>query len=155
PIDLVAVVDFGNNKTYQVVKPEGKPRPGSMDQPIVKTDEVPPSGEKGLSLFTQRRGMAETLVQFSVKRHASETRSVLTFKAKGNHYMDLLAVEAVDTDQKKWVTFVPISLDWQDYIVSFADFVPDGWNSDKGVYPLLDPAKVSSLSMGVNLMAVW
>src|SRR5690606_34522576 len=36
-----------------------------------------------------------------------------------------------------------------------ADFVPQGWTSAGEEYPLLNPARVDSLSMGANLATVW
>src|SRR5690606_17665461 len=79
----------------------------------------------------------------------------LTFKAKGNAYMDLLALEISDKAKNKWLTFVPLSQEWEEYSVSLADFIPQGWKSGGEMYPLLTPARVDSLAMGANLVTVW
>ncbi|NGM63048.1 hypothetical protein G5B30_14140 [Sphingobacterium sp. SGG-5] len=155
PIRPVPVVDFSSSKNYKILKPLRKPRLGSMEKPVIQVVDVPSSKDKGLSFSTKERGMADTYVQFAVAQHASSTKSVLTFNAKGNHYMDLLALEIKDKDKNRWLTFVPLSLEWKEYTVSLADFLPEGWKSEGTMYPLLEPAQVDSLAIGANLATVW
>src|SRR5690606_34911575 len=116
---------------------------------------LPSGGGKGLTFSTKERGMADIYAHFSVAARASAARSVLTFKAKGNAYMDLLALEISDKDKNKWLTFVPLSQEWEEYAVSLADFIPAGWKSEGEMYPLLHPAQIDSLAMGANLATVW
>lgn len=155
PIHPVAVVDFSNSNDFKIIEPARKPRLASMEQPVIQSIDLPSGTTKGLTFYTKERGMRDVYTQFSIAAESSAVRSVLTFKAKGNHYMDLLALEIKDRDHQRWMAFVPLSLDWENYTLSLADFVPQGWKSAEEMYPLLDPAKVDSLSMGTNLVTVW
>ena len=155
PANPVAVVDFANSSDYRIIEPPRTPRLASMDKPVIQTVDLPNSTGKGLEFATEKRGMRDIYAQFSIAKEAAPKRSVLTFKAKGNHYMDLLSLQIKDRDNKKWITFVPLSLDWEDYIVSLADFIPEGWDAADKAYPLLDPSRIDSLAMGTNLMTVW
>src|SRR5690606_23915209 len=121
----------------------------------VQTVALPSGTDIGLQLATTERGMPDATVQFSIKENAAASRSILTFQAKGNHYMNLLFLEIKDIDGKKWLSFVPLSAEWETYTLTFADFIPENWSDPQIMYPLLDPSKVDSLSMGANLMTVW
>lgn len=155
PVNPVVVVDFKNIDDYQIIEPSRTPRLASMDKPAIQIVDLPNSTGKGLEFATEKRGMRDIYAQFSIVKEAAPNRSVLTFKAKGNHYMDLLSLQIKDRDNKKWITFVPLSLDWGDYTVSLADFIPEGWDAADMEYPLLDPSGIDSLAMGTNLMTVW
>ncbi|MBD1422813.1 hypothetical protein H8B21_14650 [Sphingobacterium chuzhouense] len=155
PIKPVVAVDFGNSNNYQIIEPPRKPRLASMEKPAIQTVNLPNSMGKGLEFSTKEKGMRDVYAQFSIAAQSAASRSVLAFKAKGNHYMDLLSLQIKDRDNKKWITFVPLTLDWEEYTVSLADFIPEGWNASEEMYPLLDPNRVDSLAMGANLMTVW
>ena len=99
--------------------------------------------------------MSDVMVQFSVKDMAAASRTVLSFKARGNHYMDLLALEIKDQDGHKWLSFVPISKNWDTYALSLADFIPENSSDPANPYPLLQPEKIDSLALGTNLLTVW
>src|SRR5690606_25625586 len=96
PVNPVVVVDFKNIDDYQIIEPPRTPRLASMDKPTIQTVDLPNSTGKGLEFATEKRGMRDIYAQFSIVKEATPKRSVLTFKAKGNHYMDLLSLQIKD-----------------------------------------------------------
>lgn len=150
----VSIVNLQNQSSYKVVKLERKTKALSLDQPTIRvgTDD---KGRSALEIFTANRGMADYMVEIPLTDKKSANRSVITFSAKGNPYMDLLALEILDSDNTKWYGFVPLSSTWEDYSISLADFIPENWSDAQEEYPLLNPDKVVTLWMGVNLLTVW
>ena len=154
PVNPVSVVDFTNQSSYSVVRQVRKERALSLDEPIIRigTDTL---GNNAFEMFTVRRAMPDYMVSISVVDKKAPDRSVVVFSAKGNAYMDLLALEIVDSDNQKWFSFVPLTNEWANYAVSMADFIPENWSDAQTAYPLLDPDKVQTLYLGVNLMTLW
>lgn len=154
PVNPVPIVDFANQQSYSVVKQERKERALSLDEPTIRVgkDDM---GNNALEIFTVVRAMPDYMAKISIADKKSATRSVITFSAKGNAYMDLLALEIVDMDNVKWFAFVPLSYQWENYAISMADFIPENWSDAQTSYPLLDPNKVETLYLGVNLMTLW
>lgn len=154
PINPVSVVDFANQSAYSVVKQVRKEKALSLDEPTIRVGKDT-LGNNALEIFTVVRAMPDYMASISIKDKRSSLRNVVTFSAKGNSYMDLLALEIVDSENVKWFAFVPISHEWESYAVSMADFIPGNWNNAQTAYPLLDPNKVETLYLGVNLMTLW
>lgn len=154
PVSPVAVVDFAAQKSYSVIKQQRKVKLLSLDEPTIRIGKDT-MGNNALEMFTAKRAMPDYMAKVSLTEKRSSSRSVVVLSAKGNSYMDLLAVEIVDVDNVKWYAFVPLSCRWEDYAISMADFIPESWNNSKTAYPLLDPAKVKTLYLGVNLTTVW
>lgn len=154
PVHSVPLADFSDPGAYKIFTPEGTPRVASMDKPMIRTVDVPGTGSKGLTFTTEKRGMADVYVRVSLRQAASPERSVLSFHARGNAFMDLLALRIKDLHGQVWLSFVPITPEWKNYSISLADFIPEGW-SNQSNYPLLNPGEVDSLALGVNLRTVW
>jgi|LSQX01.3.fsa_nt_gb hypothetical protein len=154
PHNPVSIVDFSSQDSYVLEKMVRKTRALSLDEPTIRVG-MDNEGEKALELFTSNRAMPDYMAKISLKDKKSVSRSVVTFTAKGNSYMDLLALEILDSDNVKWYGFVPISSTWEKYAISMADFIPENWSDTQGEYSLLDPNKVETLWIGVNLTTVW
>lgn len=154
PVNPTPVVDFANQSAYTVVKQVRRERALSLDEPTIRVGKDT-LGNDALEIFTVVRAMPDYMARISIKEKRSSLRNVVTFSAKGNSYMDLLALEIVDSDSQKWFAFVPLSQQWENYAVSMADFIPENWSNGQTAYPLLDPAKVETLFLGVNLMTLW
>ncbi|WP_353136310.1 hypothetical protein [Pseudopedobacter sp.] len=140
-------------KDFEIVWPERDFKIASVDKPEIKTYECATC--KTISFETKNRGMRDVLLGLSVKNKASKTKNTLNFRAKGSHFMDLLALEIKDTKGKKWYSFLPVSPDWETYSVSLADFIPENWSNGAQAYPLLDPSTADSLYIGLNSSTVW
>lgn len=149
----VSIVDFGNSGTYNIVKQTRKFQPRNLEEPAISTNTV--EGMKTFQMSTKEKGMGDYMVEVPVKDRVSQDLSLLTFKAKGNEYMDVLGLEVVDSKGKKWFSFVKISPEWESYAISFADFIPEGWKNTMMAYPLLKPENISKVYLGVNTRSVW
>lgn len=154
PQGSVSVVDFSNANSYSIVDQPRKVASASVETPTIRVGKDP-SGHDALEIFTSERGMSNYMARIPVSSKRTANRSVITFSAKGNSYVDLLALEIVDSNNARWYAFVPVTNNWQDYSVSMADFIPENWKDSQGEYPLLDPQKVETLFIGVNLMTIW
>lgn len=154
PEKAVNVVDMNRQGSYRWVKPVRTRPNASVDQEKM-TGTVDPWGNAAVEVATPRRGMRDVMLHANIAPFAGSRRSVLCFNARGNAYMDLLAVEVVDREQRKWYGFVPLDTVWKQVALSFADLVPEGYNNKETPYPLLDPAAVRAISIGTNMMTVW
>lgn len=154
PVLPVSLVNFEQPETYTVVHPQRKMKFGSLEKERI---EVISSGsnKKALEFSTKHRGMRDVMLETSLKGKRSSFRSVITFRAKGNAYMDLMALEILDVQGRKWYNFTSITPEWKEYAVSLADFIPENWTNENDAYPLLRPENIDTLRMGVNLITVW
>lgn len=150
-INAVSVATFDDD--YDIIWPKRKVAPGSVDKPEIKN--ILSDGRKGLQFVTKKRGMRDVMLRVPLKGKASNKRNVVRFKAKGSHFMDLMALEVTDAQGKKWYSFAPLEKEWKEYHVSFADFIPEGWSDENKPYPLLNPEQIDSIAMGINTMTVW
>jgi len=154
PHTPILVANLSNQDSYSIEKRERKTKALSLDEPTIRVGEDD-TGNNALELFTSNRAMPNYMAKFALQSIRSSQRSVITFTAKGNSYMDLLALEILDSDNIRWYAFVPITSDWKKYAISMADFIPENWSDGQNEYSLLDPNKVETLCVGVNLMTVW
>lgn len=151
PTNPISVTSLIND--YNIIWPKRKIATTSVEKPEIKSISF--NGKIALQLSTKNKAMPNVMVQFSVKNKVSESRTVLSFKAKGSHFMDLLALEIVDTKGKKWYNFVPLSITWQTFNVSLADFIPESWSHSDKPYNLLNPTTIDSIAIGTNMMTLW
>lgn len=153
PISPVPLGDFAREETFRLFNPQ---RPGSSlgEEPRVEKATAP-GGQAALRLRTFKRDMVNYLVEFNATAARAPQRNVLTFQAKGDAFMDLMALEATDTSGRKYFAFAPLSQQWDSYAVSLADFVPEGWKDALQPYPLLDPAKIQTIALGTNRWTLW
>jgi hypothetical protein len=135
----------------------GRPqRPGTPRGEAPKQETITgPDGKSALSFRTEERGMENFLVEFDAAAARSPKRTVLQFWAKGDSYLDLLAIEIRDTQGKRWLGFVPIGGEWRRYAISLADFLPEGWSNPDEPYPLLEPLTVATIGLGTNTSTLW
>lgn len=154
PQGSVSVVDFSNANSYSIVDQPRKVASASVETPTIRVGKDP-SGHDALEIFTSERGMSNYMARIPVSSKRTANRSVITFSAKGNSYVDLLALEIIDSNNAKWYAFVPVTNKWENYSVSMADFIPENWKDSQGEYPLLDPGKIETLFIGINLLTIW
>jgi len=154
PCNPVSIVDFDDQKTYKIIRQERKVKSGSLEKEKIRIITVD-GNKRALEFSTQDRGMHDVMVEIPVKEKCSSSNSVITFRAKGNSYMDLLSMEIIDAHGCKWYNFTSITSEWKEYAVSLADFIPENWKDKNGSYPLLNPDKIETLLLGVNLMTIW
>lgn len=140
-------------KDFEVVWPKRDFTIASVDKPEIKTYECATC--KTISFETKNRGMRDVLLGLKIKNKTSKLKNTLNFRAKGSHFMDLLALEIKDTKGKKWYSFLPVTPEWETYSVSLANFIPENWNNTNQAYPLLDPTTADSLYIGLNSSTVW
>ena len=152
PAMPVSLVSF--NKDFNIVYPKRKVVSGSLDKPTISKIDAG-NKKNGIQFLTKNRGMTDVMFGIALKHKRSEKKNVISFKAKGSHFMDLLALEIKDISGNKWYSFMPVSRQWEDYSVSFADFIPEGWQDASNPYPLLNPQHADSLYIGINTMTVW
>lgn len=161
PINPVALGRFDVSESveqgYEILHPQRSSvaRTRSPIEPTRVAPIVGPDGEAGLDLRTYLRGMGDIVVQFDASKVSSASRSVLQFWAKGDHYMDLLTLEVTDKTGGRWMAFQPLGHEWAQYSVSFADFMPDGWQDADKPWPLLDPAAIKTVSLGTHTRTLW
>ena len=120
-----------------------------------QTELSDPNGNPALRFHTETMGMDDTMVRFRAAKTRSAKRTVLTFSARGSNYAELLTLEIIDQDGGRWIHFVPVTGVWANYAVSLADFMPAGWSDAEIPYPLLDPAKIETIDIGINTLTVW
>ena len=93
PTRPVPLSRFDNPQGHRVVRPE---RPAARTAPLRESARVEsitgPDGKAALNFRTHIRGMEDFLVELDVAAVRSPRRSVLQFWAKGDSYMDLLAL---------------------------------------------------------------
>lgn len=153
PVKPVALGDFAQEKTYEIIRFTREERSGGEEPRIAKT--TAPNGAAALRLNTTQREMSNVKVQFSAVSQRNTRRKVLTFQAKGDAYMDLLALEATNTSGQKYFAFVPLSQRWEHYAISLADFIPEGWQDAQKPYPLLSPETLQTIALGTNHLTLW
>jgi hypothetical protein len=150
----VTLIDFKQRDSYQLIRQKRIRRFGSLEQEKTKVSYA--DGTRStLEIWTEKRAMHDVMLKIPLGNKPSPRRSVICFRAKGNAYMDLMALEITDRQGKRWYHFTPISGDWNEYEVSMADFIPEGWTDESRSYPLLRPEDAETLFVGVNLLTVW
>ena len=157
PIRPMPISRFATPDGYRVIQPERKSASRSVRRPeparVAKL--TGPDGRPALGFRTYLRGMDDFLVELDASAVRSAQRSVLAFWARGDSYMDLLAIEIRDTQRKRWFGFVPLGAAWKRHSISFADFLPEGWSNADEPYPLLKPESIVSIGLGTNLSTLW
>ena len=146
------LVNFAQKDTYKIFKPDGGKSYGEVPD-IQQTTDL--AGKPALRLHTSKRDMINIRIQLSTDSVRSAKRTVVTFTAKGDAYMDLMFLEATDSTGQKYFSFVPLSHQWQKYAISLADFIPENWNDATKPYPLIDPAKIETIALGSNRSTLW
>src|SRR5690606_11271501 len=124
------------------------------EQPVIQAI-TSDTGTSGLAFKTTQRGMPDILLHMRSEGEAIAGRTVLTLRARGNAYMDLLAVEVTDRAGRKWLGFIRLTRQWQSYHLSLDDLIPEGWREETGSYPLLDPKEIADITVGTNLLTIW
>jgi hypothetical protein len=152
PVHEIPLGDLSQKNRYTIVKPDGGKSNGEDPQIQEATD---PNGQPALRLTTFKRDMINIRIQFSAIATRSAKRTVVTFMAKGDAYMDLMYLEATDSTGQKYFSFVPLSHQWQKYAISLADFIPENWSDATKPYPLINPAKVETIALGTNRSTLW
>jgi len=152
PVRPVPVQQFTDPASYDVIS--SQIMTASAEPPRVEL-AAGPEGTQALRLRTYLRGMGKTMVTFSAVQPRSAERTLLTFQARGNAYADLLTVEITDIHRHRWMHFAPLSPQWQQHTISLADFIPEKWSDADKPYPLLSPAEIQTIAMGIDPKTVW
>lgn len=148
---------FATPPSHRIVRPERKApaRATTLREPARVETIAGPDGKPALGFRTYLRGMDDFLVEFDAAAVRSPQRRVLQFWAKGDSYMDLLALEIRDTQGKRWLGFAPLGDEWKRHAISLADFLPEGWDNPDEPYPLLKPETIATIGLGTNLATLW
>lgn len=152
-VPLARLADEGQ-RIVRVDRKRGE-RPMTRGERPQREKITGPDGWPAWLFQSRERGMEDFLVELDPKPVRSPRRNVLQFWAKGDAYMDLLAVEIRDDGGRTWHAFVPIGGEWKQYALSMADFLPEGWDRPDEPYPLLAPETIASVGLGTNLHTVW
>ena len=152
PYDARPLVDLSDTESYVVERDKRDLKAGSLETPKPVLIESP-EGTPAVELQTRRRSMPDMFLKVDAPRRLEDAYNVLTFRACGNAYVDLLALEIIDREGAKWLSFCAITPDWESYAVSLADFIPEGSTAEH--YEPLRPSQISRLFIGVNLKTIW
>ncbi len=156
PVRGVPVVDLADAAQYQVLQPNLRgPNARYVAEPVRISPTTTPEGRPALRFRTYLRGMNDTWLQLAANRVCAVPRTVLTFRARGDAYADLQAIEIVDTKGGRWLSFTPLGGVWRSHAVTLADFLPRGWSQPDPVPPLLNPADIATVSIGIDAATVW
>lgn len=149
PTNPVALGRFAAARDFRVVEtrvPREKPHRETI---------AGPDGKPALQFSTTLRGFDDFRVELDATALRARDRSVIEFWARGDAYMDLLALEILDNAGQRWLGFVPIGREWAKHAISLADFLPHGWAKPDEPYPLLPPETIVTVGLGPNLATLW
>ena len=152
PYDSEPIVDLTDPTSYIIERDKRDKKAGSLETPKPAPTETH-RGKPAVELRTLHRSMPDMFLKIDLPKRLDDTQNVLTFSACGNAYVDLLALEIIDRNGNRWLSFCSLTNEWADYAVSLADFIPEGNASNQ--YELLQPSEVSRLFMGSNLLTIW
>ena len=156
PVRGVSAVDLATPAASEVLQPKARgPNERYPVEPTRVSRTTAPGGDAAVAFRTYLRGMNDTFLRFPVASVRRADRTVLTFRARGDAYADLLALRIVDTHEREWLSFVPLAPGWRDHAVSLDDFVPRGWKDSAAPPPRLDPAAVATVSLGIDAATIW
>ncbi|MFA5688889.1 MAG: hypothetical protein WC959_07060 [Kiritimatiellales bacterium] len=128
---------------------------GSLEAATI-TKVVGPDGAPALNVKTLEKGMDSTMVSFPAKVSAlNPARNVLVIRAKGSTYAELLLLEICDRGGSRWISFLPVTSEWDSYAVTLADFMPEKWADAHKPYPLLNPEQIKTIGIGIHNSVTW
>lgn len=153
PADARRIIDFSGRKGWEVVNEKREKKARFTEMPAVSLINDP-WGSPAVELKTLKDCTKDCFIKVCFPTPLPEDRNVLTFRAKGNEWMDVLSLEARDNLGKVWVAFVPITTEWAEYALTFADFLPQGRQKDENYIPLT-PSRVTELMIGTNIQVIW
>src|SRR5688572_23731696 len=96
PAKAVSLGRFTTTKDYRIVRPQRADATGVSRETARNEVIHGPDGSSALRFQTTQRGFDNFLVELDATDVRSPTRTVLQFWAKGDSYMDLLALEIRD-----------------------------------------------------------
>ncbi|MGI6542671.1 MAG: hypothetical protein ACOX44_06410 [Limnochordia bacterium] len=141
------IVEFGSEQRgYYIMR--------GTEVPQVTYPEIPGMpGVRGIHLAS-RVGAGDVYLDIPMTAHRAADRSVLSFMARGDYEVEILFLRIRDSRGTDWVAFIDATPEWQQYQVSFADFVPvDAKKLAAG--ELLDPASILRLHIGFDPTILW
>jgi hypothetical protein len=156
PADAVALPQaVGDGYRLTVPERKGNARKQELSEPARLENLQTPDGRPALGFRTYLRGMTDFLAEFAAEDARSPRRTVLQFWARGDAFMDLLAIEIRDISGRRWFGFVPLGGQWQRHNISLADFLPEEWADSTKPNPLLQPGEIVTVALGTNMATVW
>lgn len=153
PASAVVVSRFDDASAVRIRE---QPRKVTNPEPLVRTTLQGPDGRPALGFATRTTGMENFLVEIDAAAARAPDRTVLRFWAKGDSYMDLLTVVIEDSSGRAWRGFVRLANgEWRQHALSLADCIPEGWKKPGDPYPLVAPAEIARIGLGVHRGTVW
>lgn len=153
PKNFAPIVNLADTLSYKI-EPDRREKKARFTE-IPRISRISdPSGDPAVELATAKWASKDIFLKIDLANPLPPTRTVLQLSAKGNAYMDLLALEIRDRSGKVWISFLPIEPDWARYEVSLADFIPQGRAKGED-YELLRPQDIASVWMGTNIKVIW
>jgi len=153
PVDPKAIVDFNDSSSFSHGHERREKAARFTENPAVNVIQDP-EGHPALEMKTTNWVSCDYFVKVDFSDPISDDRTVLTFNARGNEYMDMLSLEIKDKDNKTWIAFLPLTCEWQRYALSLADFLPLARKANEE-YALLKPSDVRQLLVGTNIKVIW
>ena len=153
PEDGRLLAHFTDHKDWDTAEERREKKARFTEEPavsVIRDDK----GNLAVEMKTEKDCSKDWFLIIPLKNGLQEDRTVLTFNAKGNEWMDVLSLEIMDDGGKTWIAFQPITCDWQPYALSLADFMPLARKSGEEYEPL-KPSSVRKILMGLNMKMIW
>ena len=112
-----------------------------------------PAGAPAWELHTSNLQAWATGLTPPVAQKLPADWSITRFRAKGDQHTPMLAIEWHETDGSRWKKLVPLTTQWQEYILFASDFAfwKDGSNIRRGgAGDQLQPEQAKRLMFGVS-----
>ena len=153
PEDNRHLAYFNDHKDWYTAEERREKKARFTEEPSVNVIRNE-KGKLAVEMKTEKDCSKDWFLIIPVRNGLQEDRTVLTFDARGNEWMDVLSLEIVDDKGKTWTAFQPITCNWESYALSLADFMPLGRKSGEE-YELLRPTSVRKILMGLNMKMIW
>jgi hypothetical protein len=146
-LDPIQIVEFSPaQKGYYITR--------GTEIPQITYPEIPNApGIHGIHL-SSRVGSGDVYLDIPMTTFRAANRSVLSFMARGDYEVEILFLRIRDSKGTDWVAFIDATPEWQEYQVSFADFVPVD-TKKLAAGELLDPASILRLHIGFDPTILW
>ena len=117
------------------------------------SDETTPDGKPAVKVFAPMMRRYNLAIAPFPQGDDPATREAVAFRAKGGPGLKVMRLEIAERDGTRWWTNVPVTGEWKDYALSWADFT---FHTDSptvrkrgGAGDRIDFAKAARLSVGV------
>ncbi|HLS27375.1 MAG TPA: hypothetical protein VK041_01895, partial [Opitutales bacterium] len=148
--DAVSAVDFRNRESFSVrASAIGDKEP---EVGLAET-QTPDGSSNAIRVRTHQMGDGDVLLEIPLKDVRSPERNMLRFQARGSHGTGILYLSVRDRGGRRWIHFVDLDLEWNDYEVRMADFVRMSRDADGS--ERLVPEEANLLEVGMVSRILW